>query len=629
MAVNKLESMNALSDKLFNTLNSYQQRLNSVTDKIKDKLKSFALDAGSSFITLHERIRGATSKIKDNIDRLANNLDNSFTRIQNNLKNSLDNLKTSFQTIKERLNNTFSNLKQSIGKSIDSISSRIKKGFNLEKISQGINLLNDFNSKLEFNKTLESNETMLKQMGIPNPEEMNAIANSLEKRWGDSSKNILKTSNKMTNGLGGSMNTNIQTLEQFYEKGGNLNEDMLTQLEKNIPKIREMGISVENYLGVMTNGAKKGISSDDTFEGLKQSIAAVESLDKNKLNKITSALNINPNNLEGQSSFDIFQTLLKEADDPAKKSALASIFTEIGQEAGINFILGLSGTDLDPSKLDNFKGAYDDVNNIMANTESFIHKEFGNIIPYIDILSTAANTILPFILIFTTFGSTVGLVVLGIISFIAFVTIAINKFDEWGSAVLFLASIFMSPIYRVISALKLIYDHWDSIVKAFKSDDITSGFKRIGIVLLDLVLKPVQQLLELISHVPGLENLAGKGADYIKELRKKLDLITPGEEKKKTAEKTTQSTTLYGNFSGKGLGKSKDFTPQKTKEDINTVTKQASQEKRIEIKIDSFIKGGVQVSNNGQGNGMSSSDLETWFKEMFQRIIINAENATN
>lgn len=617
MAVNKLDIMLELSDKLFNNaLNNVQQRLNNVTDKMKAKLKSFALDAGISFIILHERIKEATNKIMANLEPFTTRFGKVFNKIKN---------------------------------TVSSVSSQIGEAFSSKNISNLLGAFETLKDGLQFTKGLQDNKIMLKQMGVPNPEEMNAQAHSLEKRWGDSSKLILQTSNMLTNGLGGTMKSNIHILEQFYEKGGNLNGDMLSQLEKNLPKIREMGLSLEDYLGVITNGAKKGMSTENTFKGLEESIAAIESLDKNKLNEITSALNIDPQNLEGRSSFDILQTLLKEANDPAKRSALTSIFTETGQEAGINFMLGLSGTDLDPNKLENFKGAGDGVKDIMANIEAFIADKAGGILPYLESLSTVigiVETLIPLLSSLNAImtANPVGAIVIGIAALVAYIAIAINYYDEWGAAMLQ----FLGPVGWVINAFMAIKDHWDSIVEAFKTDGIIGGLKRIHIVLMDTFLKPLQQILEIIQNFDPT-GLSTKALKRINQIRFEHELVTKGEKSKLMKQGNEallsiftpeiQNTlnnkvnsgkrSFYTNQNKVNQSTAKSFSPPRVKEDINTVTGQANQAKRIDIKIDSFIKGGVQVSNNGQGNGMSSSDLETWFKEMFQRIIINAENATN
>ncbi|MGV0855810.1 phage tail tape measure protein [Empedobacter brevis] len=638
MAVNKLEIMLELSDKLFNNaLNNVQQRLDNVTNKMKAKLKSFALDAGISFIILHERIKEATNKIMANLEPFTTR----FGKVFNNIKNI-----------------------------VSSVSSQIRGAFSSESMSNLLGAFKKLKDELQFTKGLQANETMLRQMGIPNPEEINAKAHSLEKRWGDESNNVLKTANVMSNGLGYSMEMSMGTLENFYEKGGNLNGDMLEQLQNSLPQIKQMGMSVEDYLGVMTNGAKKGMSSENTFKGLEQSISAIENLDKNKLNEITSALNINPNNLEGKSSFDILQTMLKEANDPAKKAALTSIFTETGQEAGINFMLGLGGTDVDPSNLENFKGAGDGIKDMMASVESYIADKAGGILPYLEAFSSMNDLISPFFTILTslnqiipiTTGLTkawaivqgflngvmalnpVSLIVLAIIALVAYIAIAINYYDEWGAAMLQ----FLGPIGWVINAFMAIKDHWDSIVEAFKTDGIIGGLKRIHIVLMDTFLKPLQQILEIIQNFDPT-GLSTKALKRINQIRFEHELVTKGEKSKLMKQGNEallsiftpeiQNTlnnkvnsgkrSFYTNQNKVNQSTAKSFSPPRVKEDINTVTGQANQAKRIDIKIDSFIKGGVQVSNNGQGNGMSSSDLETWFKEMFQRIIINAENATN
>ncbi|MGV0755878.1 hypothetical protein ACTS95_01810 [Empedobacter brevis] len=638
MAVNKLEIMLELSDKLFNNaLNNVQQRLDNVTNKMKAKLKSFALDAGISFIILHERIKEATNKIMANLEPFTTR----FGKVFNNIKNI-----------------------------VSSVSSQIRGAFSSESMSNLLGAFKKLKDELQFTKGLQANETMLRQMGIPNPEEINAKAHSLEKRWGDASNNVLKTANVMSNGLGYSMEMSMGTLENFYEKGGNLNGDMLEQLQNSLPQIKQMGMSVEDYLGVMTNGAKKGMSSENTFKGLEQSISAIENLDKNKLNEITSALNINPNNLEGKSSFDILQTMLKEANDPAKKAALTSIFTETGQEAGINFMLGLGGTDVDPSNLENFKGAGDGIKDMMASVESYIADKAGGILPYLEAFSSMNDLISPFFTILTslnqiipiTTGLTkawaivqgflngvmalnpVSLIVLAIIALVAYIAIAINYYDEWGAAMLQ----FLGPIGWVINAFMAIKDHWDSIVEAFKTDGIIGGLKRIHIVLMDTFLKPLQQILEIIQNFDPT-GLSTKALKRINQIRFEHELVTKGEKSKLMKQGNEallsiftpeiQNTlnnkvnsgkrSFYTNQNKVNQSTAKSFSPPRVKEDINTVTGQANQAKRIDIKIDSFIKGGVQVSNNGQGNGMSSSDLETWFKEMFQRIIINAENATN
>lgn len=125
----------------------------------------------------------------------------------------------------------------------------------------------------------------------------------------------------------------------------------------------------------------------------------------------------------------------------------------------------------------------------------------------------------------------VMLVVIAIGLLIGAIYEVIKHFHDWGAAI----TLIMGPIGLLVSAIMSIYGHWQSIKDAFNSDGIIGGLKRIGIVLLDTMLYPLQQLLELASKLPGVGDLAGQGAKKILELRKGMDLVLPEESQKKTS----------------------------------------------------------------------------------------------
>lgn len=114
------------------------------------------------------------------------------------------------------------------------------------------------------------------------------------------------------------------------------------------------------------------------------------------------------------------------------------------------------------------------------------------------------------------------LIVSAIIALVGIITMAIRKYDEWGAAMMLL----LGPIGLLVNGFMAIKRNWLSVVNSFKNDGIIAGIKRIGIVLLDAILMPVQQLLEILSHIPGLGELAGRGASAIANMRKNLDVVT-------------------------------------------------------------------------------------------------------
>lgn len=127
----------------------------------------------------------------------------------------------------------------------------------------------------------------------------------------------------------------------------------------------------------------------------------------------------------------------------------------------------------------------------------------------------------------------IGLIVAGVALLIGYIAVAVTHFDTFGAAM----TLLLGPIGFVVSAVMTLRDQWDSITEAFSGGGIIAGFKRIGIVMLDVLLKPVQQLLELIAKIPGMGKIAGGGADAIKAMRAKMDLITPGELQKTAMKK--------------------------------------------------------------------------------------------
>lgn len=122
----------------------------------------------------------------------------------------------------------------------------------------------------------------------------------------------------------------------------------------------------------------------------------------------------------------------------------------------------------------------------------------------------------------------IGLVIIAIAALIGLIVVIINKWNEWGAAL----SLFLGPIGLVISFIQSLRNNWEMVKEAFKTEGILGGLKAVGRVLLDAILMPVQQLLEILSKIPGLGDLAGAGAKKIEEIRQSLGVET-GDKKEK------------------------------------------------------------------------------------------------
>lgn len=148
------------------------------------------------------------------------------------------------------------------------------------------------------------------------------------------------------------------------------------------------------------------------------------------------------------------------------------------------------------------------------------------------------------------------LVVSAIGVLIGYVTVAISYFDSFGSTMLLL----LGPIGMLISAFMMIKRHWDSIVEAFKSEGILAGFKRIGLVLLDVIMAPLQKILGWVAELTGWE-WAANASGSVEEFRRNMDLVSDEEKANAQKDDKPQEVTVVENKDSFDLTKNKPTVP--------------------------------------------------------------------
>lgn len=116
----------------------------------------------------------------------------------------------------------------------------------------------------------------------------------------------------------------------------------------------------------------------------------------------------------------------------------------------------------------------------------------------------------------------IGLIIAGIVALIAVVAVIIAYYDEWGASM----ALMLGPLGLVINLIQSFRRNWDMIKKAFEEGGIIGGLLAIRATIFDALLMPMQQFLELISNIPGMGDIAGKGVKFIEELRGNLGVDT-------------------------------------------------------------------------------------------------------
>lgn len=102
-----------------------------------------------------------------------------------------------------------------------------------------------------------------------------------------------------------------------------------------------------------------------------------------------------------------------------------------------------------------------------------------------------------------------------------------QKAGEWIDKTGWKFEAFLGPISYVIGMIRELSKQWDRITEKFKGKDIIGGIKLIGGSIISGMLEPIQGLLELLSKIPGVGDLAKGGAEEIAKFRAWLT----GEEK--------------------------------------------------------------------------------------------------
>lgn len=262
--------------------------------------------------------------------------------------------------------------------------------------------------------------------------------------------------------------------------------------------------------------------------------------------------------------------------------------------------------------------ALEKVNNVL----SFVWDNFDTIVTVVTTIG-AGLAFLKLRMIhlnLVTAANPVGAIVTGVVLLIAYITIAYKKFDKFGA----LMFAMMGPVGMLVNMFLNIKTHWDSIVSAFTEGGIIAGLKRIGLVIIDALVMPIQQALQLISKIPGM-SIAGEWAGKVEQWRQNiLGINTTKKLHEEEPEGESPFSTQPSPFGG-------DATTTSAGDDtltngVNKITGSAKQIKNITVNIDSFNKGGINTANTTLEK-MQPDEIEQWMTNMFLRVVRNVETS--
>lgn len=122
----------------------------------------------------------------------------------------------------------------------------------------------------------------------------------------------------------------------------------------------------------------------------------------------------------------------------------------------------------------------------------------------------------------------IGVFIAACVALVAAVYLIIKNFDTWGAAANAVFAMIALPLAAIIGLVMSFKNNWDRIIEAFKNGGIIEGLKAIGTTILDVVLKPLQQILEVIASITGAD-WATSAAKGIANFRTDLGVTMTGE----------------------------------------------------------------------------------------------------
>lgn len=217
----------------------------------------------------------------------------------------------------------------------------------------------------------------------------------------------------------------------------------------------------------------------------------------------------------------------------------------------------------------------------------------------------------------------VGIIVVAIAALVAIVAVCIEKWEEWGQVLVMLTG----PFGWIVSAVMNIRKHWDSIVSAFQSDGIIGGIKRLGQVLLDVVLAPLSKILGYVGKLTGWNWVKNLQED-VEALRFKIGVkdlsgvIKKEDDSSDTATPNGTMDTLTATVTGGGTPGGSDLS-KTAKKSTEAVATGGTRNTQITINLDNMVE---TVNFNGSVEDNATQTVDT-FTEQLLRVFYTVQTA--
>lgn len=267
----------------------------------------------------------------------------------------------------------------SIGKGINSIGTAFKGLVALQIISWFVDLFKMVDETTKQFVKLRGGIEQFSQATGTQLDDYTVKVSAISTTFKKESEEVLQATNSLAKQMGISFSDALGLVEKGFIAGADRNGEFLDSLKEYPTFFREMELSGEQMISVITQSVNEGIFSDKGPDLIKEFNIRVREMPK-ATKAAFDAIGLSSKQIENEittngigGAFTLVQSQLNklEDDSPAVGQALADIFGGAGEDAGIQFIKSLELTNESLEELSNNSSIYTTQlrNQLIANEE--------------------------------------------------------------------------------------------------------------------------------------------------------------------------------------------------------------------------------------------------------------------
>lgn len=370
--------------------------------------------------------------------------------------------------------------------------------------------------------TVQRNISRMTETTGPELDALTARVHRMGRVFKESDQEIARAANATAKQLGISYTDALDLIQAGMEKGANINGDLINQMKEYTSQAHEIGMGGAEMMALLAKAGKDGVYSDKAIDSIKEANLSLKEMGPAQLAAMRG-IGLEVEDLAGKTSMEAVRMVsqaMKGANAQARQLAMADIFKGAGEDAGMNFILGLSEMETDLNKITSVEEAGSGLRAFFADVESWAASAFGGGAAYVTEFATAMTGISSMIGIFqalksvttaqtvATQGATIaqrglnlamlnnpiGWVIGGIVLLGTAVTLAWNKFEG-----------FRMAVFGVWEAVKTVFSGIGEFVK-----EVVLGVDH----LLKGVFNPMNWFDDSYNFNEGLERISKAASRY-------------------------------------------------------------------------------------------------------------------